>query len=115
MARAERCKLRRAAHLGAAIALAALTGCSTDLSSYSTIVAQDKYDFMNCNQIIGNRAGLVHREKELSALAEKAEASPGGMIASFTAYRSELASTRSMIVVVNRAAQKNGCDAPPKR
>jgi hypothetical protein len=106
--------LRCAARLGAALALVALTACSTDLSGYSTIVTQDKYDFMNCAQITGSRAGLVAREKELTDLAAKAESSPGGIIASFAAYRSELSSTRTQIVVVNRAAQKNGCDAPKK-
>jgi hypothetical protein len=98
-----------------AIVLATLTACSTDMAGYSTIVTQDKYDFMTCAQIIGNRAGLVAREKELSDLMTKAESSPGGIIASFAAYRSELSSTRTHIAVANRAAQKNGCDAPAKR
>jgi hypothetical protein len=96
------------------LALAALTACSADLAGYSTIVTQDKYDFMTCEQIAGNRANLVAREKELSELVTKAESSPGGIIASFAAYRSELSSTRTQIVVVNRAAQKNRCDAPKK-
>ena len=38
----------------------------------------------------------------------------GWIIASFAAYRSELAHTRSQIIAANRAAQKNGCDAPKK-
>ena len=94
-----------------ALALAALAACS----SYSTIVTQDKFDFMNCAQIVGNRTGLMAREKSLSDLVTTAESSPGGIIASFAAYRSELASTRAQIVAVNRAVQKNGCDAPAKR
>jgi hypothetical protein len=114
VARAERRPLPHAARLCAALALAALAGCSTDLTSYSTIVTQDKYDFLTCAQIIGNRAGLMAREKELSDLVAKAESSPGGVIASFAAYRSDLAVTRANIVAVNRAAQKNGCDAPKK-
>jgi hypothetical protein len=105
---------RHAARFCGTLALAALTACSTDLSSYSTIVTQDKFDFMTCAQITGNRGGLIAREKELSELVAKAEASPGGIIASFAAYRSELAHTRSQIVAVNRAVQKNGCDAPKK-
>jgi hypothetical protein len=99
-----------AARLCGTIVLAALTGCS----SYSTIVTQDKFDFMTCAQIIGNRGGLVAREKDLSDLVAKAESSPGGIVASFAAYRSELAHTRSQIVAANRAVQKNGCDAPKK-
>jgi hypothetical protein len=114
VARAEPFHLRRAARIGAALALAALTACSADLAGYSTIVTQDKFDFMSCAQITGNRAALMGREQELSGLVAKAEASPGGIIASFAAYRSELSSTRTQIVVVNRAAQRNGCDAPRK-
>jgi hypothetical protein len=108
--------VRRAARCCGTLALAALAAaCSADLAGYSTIVTQDKFDFMNCPQIISSRTGLVAREKDLSDLVTKAESSPGGIIASFAAYRSELASTRSQIVAVNRAAQKNGCDAPAKR
>jgi hypothetical protein len=102
------------ARLCVTIVLVALAGCSTELTSYSPIVTQDKFDFMTCAQITANRGGLVAREKELSDLAAKAESSPGGIVASFAAYRSELASTRSQIVAANRAAQKNGCDAPKK-
>jgi hypothetical protein len=110
VARASFFYLRHAARLCGTIVLAALTGCS----SYSTIVTQDKFDFMTCAQITGNRTGLVAREKDLSGLVAQAESSPGGIIASFAAYRSELAHTRSQIVAANRAAQKNDCDAAKK-
>ena len=115
MARARSVVVRRAARFCATLTLAALAACSADLAGYSTIVTQDKFDFMNCAQIVPNRTGLVAREKDLSVLVTKAESSPGGIIASFAAYRSELASTRAQIVAVNRAVQKNGCDAPAKR
>lgn len=109
MARAKS-SLLLAARLCGVIALTSLAACA----SYSTIVAQDKYDFMACEQITQSRSGLLHREKELSGLIEKADSSPGGIVASFAAYRSELAMTRAQIVSVNRAVQKNNCDAPKK-
>jgi hypothetical protein len=115
VARAEPLVLRIAARLSGLLTLAALSACSADLTGYSTIVTQDKYDFMECPQIVGSRAGLVAREKELTLLMEKAESSPAGIVASLTAYRSELAQTRSMIVAVNRAVQKKGCDTPAKK
>jgi hypothetical protein len=104
-----------AARLSGLLTLAALAACSADLTGYSTIVTQDKFDFMECPQIVGYRAGVVAREKELVVLTEKAESSPGGIIASYSAYRSELAQTRSLMAVVNRAVQKKGCDAPAKK
>ena len=114
MARASRCQAPVARAIGV-LALGALTACSADLTGYSTIVTQDKYDFMSCRDIIAHRTGLVAREKDLSDLVTKAESSPGGIIASFAAYRSELSSVRSQLVAANRAVQKNSCDAPAKR
>jgi len=75
-----------------------------------TIVAQDKYDFMSCPEIIARRKGDVAREKQLSDLAAKAEASPGGIVVSYTAYRSELTQARTSVAAADRALQKNGCD-----
>jgi hypothetical protein len=103
-----------AARLCGAIALTSLAACSTDMANYSTIVAQDKYDFVTCEQIRQSKAGLLAREKELTGLIEKADASPGGIVTSFAAYRSDLAQTRAMIVAADRAALKNNCDAPKK-
>ena len=51
--------------------------------------------------------------KELSELAAKAEASPGGFIVSYSAYRSELAQVRGQLAAAERGAQKNEC-GPPK-
>jgi hypothetical protein len=110
-----RANVLRAARLCGAIALTLLAAaCSTDVASYSTIVTQDKYDFMACEQILQSRIGLNAREKDLSGLIEKASSSPGGIVASFAAYRSELAQTRAQIVAVDRAVKRNNCDAPKK-
>jgi hypothetical protein len=100
--------------LGALAAAACLAACATETPGYA-IVTQDKYDFMNCREIIGNRNGLIAREKSLSALAAKAEAAPGGFIAGTIAYSSELTYVRGMLFAANRAARKNNCDAPPQR
>jgi hypothetical protein len=78
------------------------------------IVTQDRYDFMPCAEIIANRNGNISREKQLSELAAKAEASPGGFIASYAAYRSELAQVRTSLAAADRAARKNNCDLSKK-
>jgi hypothetical protein len=97
--------------LGALAAAACVAACATETPGYA-IVTQDKYDFMNCREIVGHRNVLTTRERELSALAAKAEAAPGGIIASTLAYRSELNTTRALLFAADRAARKNNCDAP---
>ncbi len=98
-----------------ALLLAALCSACTAVSDPAAfaVVVQDKYDTMPCFEINNQRKGHAGREKELAELAAKAEASPGGAIVSYAAYRSELAQVRGQLAAAERAAQKNGC-GPPK-
>jgi hypothetical protein len=73
------------------------------------VVTQDRFDFMTCPEITAQRNAHSNRVKELSQLAAKAESSPGGFIASYAAYRSELAQARGFLAAAERAAQKNNC------
>jgi hypothetical protein len=93
-------------------ALAAACGSVSDPAAFAVVV-QDKYDTLPCKEVAARHASHVAREKELAELAAKAEASPGGFIVSYSAYRSELAQVRGQIAAASRALQKNGCD-PPK-
>ena len=117
MARGDRMADRADAALWARLAAAALAllcaACSSvgDPVTYS-IVSQDRYDFMTCIEINGAQKNLVGREKELAALAAKAESAPGGIIVSYAAYRSELTQTRGLLAAANRAAVKNNCPPP---
>ena len=107
--------MARARGLAFALVLAALcAACGTvsDPAAFAVTV-QDKYDTLPCKEVTNQRTNLVNREKELAGLAAKAEASPGGFIVSYSAYRSELAQVRGQIAAANRSLQKNGCD-PPK-
>jgi hypothetical protein len=98
--------------LAGAFALAILTAaCAGGIDPGYSAVTQDKFDFMECPQIIGERGTLTAREKQLSELAAKAEASPGGIIVSVAAYRSELAQTRTQLRLAQQAAVQKGCDA----
>jgi hypothetical protein len=104
----------RNARIAVQLAVASLcAACASETAGF-VMVAQDRFDFMTCQEIVGNRRALTAREKQLSDLVEKAESSPGGILVSAAAYRSELTSTRALIVATNRAAQKNNCDAPAK-
>ena len=105
----------RASRIAFAIMLAALcAACATvsDPASFAVVV-HDKYDTMPCFEINNHRKSLAGRVKDLSELAAKAEASPGGFIVSYTAYRSELAQVRGQLAAAERGAQKNEC-GPPK-
>jgi len=101
--------------IGTAALVALCCGCATvsDPAGFS-VVTQDKFDFMSCPEIVANRNGLIAREKQLAELAAKAETAPGGVLVSYTAYRSELTQTRAQIVAANRGAQKNNCDLSKK-
>ncbi len=94
----------------AALAVAGCTGVA-DPAGFS-IVSQDRYDFMTCKEIIGNRTAQTVRMKQLAELMDKAEASPGGILVSAAAYRSEYVHARALAAAAERAAQKNNCDAP---
>jgi hypothetical protein len=100
----------------AATALLGLCGCGSvsDPAGFS-IVAQDRYDFMTCKEIIGARDGQRNRVKLLGELIEKADASPGGFIVSATAYRSEFVQARALAAAAERAAQMHNCDAAKKQ
>ena len=110
------CSFRRAIPLTAiallGVACAACSGIG-DPAGYS-IVTQDAFDFKTCPEIIGTRNGMTAREKELTELIAKAESAPGGIIVSYTAYRSELTSVRAQKAASERAARMHNCDAPKK-
>src|SRR5829696_1547854 len=98
--------------LAGALALTAMcAACAGGFDPGYAVVTQDKFDFMECPELIGHRNNWTAREKELTNLVAKAESSPGGIIASVTAYRSELAQARTNLRLVQEAAQRKGCDA----
>jgi hypothetical protein len=95
-----------------AAACAACTGIG-DPAGYS-IVTQDAFDFKTCPEIIAGRNNWAAREKDLTELIAKAESAPGGIIVSYTAYRSELTAARAQRQAIERAARMHDCDAPKK-
>ena len=98
--------------LAGAFALAGLTAaCASGMDPGYSVVTQDRFDFMTCPEIIGHRTTWIAREKQLNDLVEKAESSPGGIIVSVAAYRSELAQARTNRRLAEKAAQEKGCDA----
>ena len=102
---------RIALQLGAATLGALCAACAgvSDPAGF-TVVTQDKYDYTPCVEIVAAHRAQTQRVKDLTALAEKAEAAPGGIIVSYAAYRAELASARAMLAAANRGVPKNNCD-----
>jgi hypothetical protein len=109
--------MRRPARLAGALAFAALLAACSAVNDPAgfTIVAQDKYDFMTCKEIIDNRDAQTGRMKALADLMEKADTGPGGFLISAAAYRSEYVQTRARLAAADRAARLNGCDAAKKQ
>lgn len=105
----------RAKTIAIAAALSALCAACGTVSDPAALAAvtTDKYDGLPCAEVTGQRNMLVNQEKELNESAAKAEASPGGFLVSYSAYRSELAQVRGRLAAANRALQKGGC-GPPK-
>jgi hypothetical protein len=104
--------LSRSIRLSGGFALALLVlGCAGGMDPGYSVVTQDRFDFMECPELITQRTNWTAREKQLRELAEKAESSPGGIIVSVTAYRSELAQARTLLRLAQEAAQRKGCDA----
>jgi hypothetical protein len=110
-ARADRPASDRLVRLAGALALAGLTAACAGMDPGYAVVTQDRFDFMTCPEIVGHRGNWTAREKQLNDLVEKAESSPGGIIVSVTAYRSELAQARTHRRLAEKAAQDKGCDA----
>lgn len=110
-AHAKMSSLNRLTRLSGGLAITLLVaGCAGMDPGYS-VVTQDRFDFMECPELITHRTTWTAREKQLTDLAQKAESSPGGIIVSVTAYRSELAQARTHLRLVQEATQKKGCDA----
>jgi len=111
----DRADFKLIARRALALALTALcTACAAGVEETAGlgIASHDRYDFMTCKEIVGQRAYLIGVEKKLAESAAKAEASPGGVIVSFAAYRSELTQARALLAAANRALKKNGCEVP---
>lgn len=98
----------------ALVALGLLAGCaSTGDVGGMLLVTHDKYTAFTCDEIAKQRAGFAVRERELSALSQKAEAAPGGMIVNAVAYSTDLAHVRAELRAADYAAQEKTCGSPP--
>jgi hypothetical protein len=110
-------RVRATSLLLAGVAALMLAGCASveEVGSYA-FVQHDRYDASSCQDIAGSRGNLTSREKELTALVEKAESGGlAGTLVALTTYQTELSQVRANLRFLNQAAREKNCDAPPKR
>lgn len=97
----------------AVLLMSACGGCAgVGTSVESSMVLQDKYDYMACPELTKVQVALAAHEKEIGDQVDKAETSAGGVVVSMMAYRSDLLQTREQMRLAARAAQTKGCTAP---
>ena len=85
------------------LATSMITGCGI------STVTHDKFDMASCAEVVTARTKFRAEEQRLATLVQVADASPGGLLVSAMAYRTELAQTRALISAANRAIERNRC------
>ena len=115
MDRRAKANLQQAIRASTLVLAGFCAGCAnvTDPAGFS-IVAQDKFDFQTCKEILGARTSYTARVKQLTEYIEKADSSSAGFLVSGAAYRSELVQSRSLLRAAERAAQLKDCEPPKK-
>jgi hypothetical protein len=103
---------RRLPAWAALVALGLLAGCASGDVGGMLLVTHDKYTAFTCDEIFRQRATFATRERELSALSQKAEAAPGGMIVNAVAYSTDLANVRAELRAADYAALEKACGPP---
>jgi hypothetical protein len=115
--RSDRCALwarwRGAVAVGAIVAGAALSGCSSTGGDTLTVFADPgKYQYHSCEQIAGQRKVWTEREHELRLLMDKAEQSAGGAVVSVLAYKTDQVAASEELRVLESAARAKNCETP---
>ena len=81
----------------------------------SFLVTPNKYAYYDCAQLAVALAGVQGRERQLTALKAKAEASPGGGLVSAVSYQPEYYQMRGEINEVHRTAAEKNCKSIPNQ
>jgi hypothetical protein len=110
MARRPRIGVAGALAVGAALAGAALSACSSMSDNPFTPFADPgTYAYHSCDQIATLQVGVRTREQELKMLMDKAEQSTGGAIVNVIAYQAEYAKARDELKVLEATARSKNC------
>lgn len=94
------------------LAAALLAGCAGSAPELGTVlVTPGRFETLTCQQLAVQQAAAEKRERELSALIDKASAEPGGAVVATVAYRSDHAAAGDLVVLVHDAVARKGCAA----
>jgi hypothetical protein len=96
----------------AAVLLAmALAGCSTVMDTVGDpFVQPGKYDFLRCQEIAQQMAGMEARSKELHELMDKANAGFGGSAVSMFVYAPDLREVDAALNLLHKTSGEKRCD-----
>lgn len=108
-------RIRSSAYGAGAGALALLLGaCAGSDTVGSLLVSPGKYDVYNCEQLASRLKVSITREKELKGLIDKAERDAGGVVVSALAYKTEYATARGDVRLLEDTIQRKQCPPAPK-
>jgi hypothetical protein len=88
-----------------------LAGCSTVMDSVGDpFVQPGKYDFLRCQEIAQQLAGMEARSKELHELMDKANAGIGGSAVNLFVSRPDLAEVDASLTLLHKTSGEKRCD-----
>jgi hypothetical protein len=97
----------------AALAALALSGCASEEAASRFLVPPDKYILYSCPELATASQTTLTRQHELEMLMAKAEAGPGGQLASAMAYRPEYFQLRGEMDQLRKTAGEKNCKFVP--
>lgn len=101
---------RRALAIGAVLAAAGLSACSSaGLNPFTPFADPGTYEFYSCDQIAKQQVTWQAKEKELKLLMDKAGESTGGAVVNVIAYQADYARTRDELKVLDATARSKNC------
>jgi hypothetical protein len=88
---------------------ASLSACATGVSPLTIFADPGKYEFYNCEQLVGQRKQWSEREHELKQLMDKAEQSTGGALVNLVAYKADYVAATEELQLIELAERAKSC------
>lgn len=89
-------------------AAAVLTGCAGH-DFEATASRPGKFQYYSCDQLDRRGGELLKRERELTALIDKARQGPGGEIAIALAYQNEYNTVKGDLIAIEQTGTQRNC------
>lgn len=89
-----------------------LTACATASNPITIFADPGKYEFYNCEQLVGPRKHWTGREQELRLLMERAEQGAGGALVNLLAYRADYVAATEELKLIEIATRAKNCESP---